>query len=1131
MYLIKKPLVAILFFILLSPSLRAQSKADTSEFPYYIQMMQDTSANYFDVQRAFNKYYAKHAPAKGDEGEKDNDEDESFSLYRRWEYNMRSKIRPDGTRIPAGQVMNEYLKYISDPPVSAFSTSVYSANPTGNWSSLGPSYLPVSRTGYAISGMGRVGAIAFDPSDTAKFYIGAPAGGLWVTTNSGKSWTPLTDGLPTLGVSAIAIDKNADSTIYIGTGDRDHYDAPGLGVMKSTNGGKTWTSINSTMGYVTVAKLLINPLNSNVILAATTGGIYRSANGGVSWALASPNSNFYKDMVFKPHHPNVVYAESYSKFYRSTDSGKSFTRISGMDSNYRAVIGVTPADTNYVYFILTGAFGFTGCYLSTDGGTSFSLQSNYPNIMDWSDNGSGVGGQAFYDLCISVDTADKTHLHVGGVNVFQSTNSGVDWSVVAHWTGGFDSTIPIIHADQHIMALNPLNNRLYEGNDGGIYCTANGGMSWECVSGNITITQIYKVAQSAVRPDLLMVGCQDNATSILDRGQWFNVIGGDGMNVAMDTQDTMYNYGSYVDGIIYQSKDAGKTYSEIGGYGVNGITDSGEWVTPYALCKKDNGTMFAGYNNLYISTTLKSFPGWVAISNNLGGTNSAFINAFDQSNSDTNVFYVCRSDNTLFRSSNILSGSPTWVNLTPFLPTGAYIQDVKVHPKYRNVVYIIQNQKVYVSLDSGVKWRNITSTLPSVGMYCLFFDSNANSGLYIGTDAGIYYRDSTMTDWVAYNANLPVAAEVTDMKIYYDTTNSSNNMLKVCTYGRGTWQSPVHSKAPVGFTSSDTVICAHSSISFTDTSKGSPTSWHWAISRPGARTFINGTSAASQNPVVRFDSGGYYTIKLTARNAAYSNFNTHYRYVHVIPEPGIVGGPQASVCIGDSLTLASYTASSYSWTSSPSGLISSISNPTVSPTITTTYYLKSSNSCGNVSDSQVVTVGSFPNAHWTANVSYEEVLLTADINNAKSYRWYFGNGDSSLADSPVYFYNAIGTYTITLIVTNTSGCTTEYDSTITISNISGISKNASDLFDLRIFPNPFNTTLSISYTLPQNQEVQLNLMNITGNEIAIIVNENQTFGQHIYALDAAKYNIPAGIYFLRMVAGNEAVVEKIVRIK
>ncbi len=1131
MYSIKKPLLAILFFILLSLSLRAQSKADTSEFPYYIQMMQDTSANYFDVQRAFNKYYAKHAPEKGDEGEKDNDEDESFSLYKRWEYIMRSKIKPDGTRIPAGQVMHEYLKYINNPAARAFSTGVYSANPSGNWSSLGPSYLPISRTGYAISGMGRVGAIAFDPFDTSKYYIGAPAGGLWVTTNSGTLWTPLTDGLPTLGVSAIAIDKNADSTIYIGTGDRDHYDAPGLGVMKSTDGGKTWININSTMGDVTVAKLLINPVNSNVILAATSGGIYRSANGGSNWTLTSPNANFYKDIVFKPHHPNVVYAESYSKFYRSTDSGKSFTRISTIDSNYRGVIGVTPADTDYVYFILTGAFGFTGCYLSADGGTSFSLQANYPNVMDWSDNGSGTGGQAFYDLCISVDTADKTHLYVGGINLFQSTNSGVDWSVAAHWTGSFDTTIPVIHADQHVMAINPLNNRLYEGNDGGVYYTANGSASWKCVSGNITITQIYKVAQSAVRPDLLMVGCQDNATSILDRGQWFNVIGGDGMDVAMDTQDTMYNYGSYVDGILYQSADAGNTYNVIGGYGINGIADSGEWVTPYALSKKDNGTMFAGYNNLYKCSSLKSSINWFAVSNNLAGTNSAFINAFDQSNSDTNVLYMCRSDNTLFMTSNALTGSPTWVNLTPFLPTGAYIQDVKVHPKFANMVYIIQNQNVYVSTDSGVKWRNITGTLPNVSMNCLFFDSNANSGIYVGTDAGIYYRDSTMTDWVAYNASLPVAAEVTDMKIYYDTTNSSNNMLKACTFGRGTWQTPLYSMAPVGFTSTDTAVCMHSSISFTDTSKGSPTSWHWAISRPGARAFINGTSGASQNPVVRFDSVGYYSIKLTATNAAYSNFNTYYRYIHVIADPGIIGGQQASVCMGDSLRLSSYPASSYSWTSNPSGLVSSMSNPTVSPTITTTYYLKSSNSCGNVSDSQVVSIGSFPNAHWTANVSYEEVSLTPDVTKAKSYRWYFGNGDSSLADSPVYFYKAIGTYIINLFVTNTGGCTSEYDSAITISSISGISKTASDVFNLSIFPNPFNSTLYLSYLLPQNQGVQLTITDITGKQIATLANENQTSGQHIYTLDATKYNIPAGIYFLRMVAGNDAVVEKIVRIK
>jgi len=1036
-------IIAISFFVLLSFSSKAQTKGDTSEYPYWIAMMQDPKVNFFDVQKAFNKYYAKHDfPKRHDKDEGDNEEDEGYNLYKRWEYSMRTKIKPDGTRIPAGQVMKEYNNRINHPPFATLSTTSYSPNPKGNWTAIGPLSVPINRTGYEIPGMGRINAIAFDPVNAAKFYIGAPSGGLWMTSDSGFTWKCLTDGLPTLGVSAVAIDPNAPGTIYIGTGDRDDGSAPGLGVMKSTDSGNTWASINSTMGDVTVSKMLISPVNSKVIITTTSGGIFRSADGGNSWVETSPDSYAYKDLAFKPHHPNVVYAESWSRFFRSSDSGKTFTQITnGISTDYRGAIGVTPADTNYVYFILTNEFSLDTCYLSTDGGSSFTAQCGpSTNVMDWSDNGSGTGGQAWYDLDVAVDTTDKTMVYVGGVNVFQSTSSGANWTVVAHWTPSSLASVGLIHADQHAMAINPLNNRLYAANDGGIYYTPDSGATWRCVSGNIAITQIYKIAQSAVRPDLTMIGCQDNATSILDSGIWYNVIGGDGTGVAMDIKDTMYNYGCYVYGDMYQSPDAGNTYYEIGGYGINGLNDTGDWVTPYALSKNNSYAMFAGYHNLWYTSSLKAPTiTWSQISNNPGGltySDYVYIEAFDQSSVDTNLLYMSRNDYTLFRSNNVLSSSPSWTNLSSSLPGYGFVVDVKTHPKYRNTVYIIQNWNVYISNDTGNTWVNMTGSLPSIPLNCLLLDSNANSGIYVGTSAGVYYRDSTMSDWILYSENFPVAVELSDMKIYYDTLNSANNIFKVSTYGRGTWQSPLYSRVPVGFAASDTVVCAHSTIYLADTTKGHPIAWRWTVTPATGRTYLKGTDSTSQKPVIRFDSAGYYSIKLISTTAGYSNIRyfSNFIYVRGIPSAP-VGALRSSICAGDSTLLVSGGASTFSWTSNPVGFSSSDSDVYVSPTITTTYFLTRTNVCGSKSDSIVINVNPLPSpvAGNDAMICYgNSTTIGTKAVQGNNYSWVSSpSGYTDTLADPVVKPTQTTTYYLTQTITAT-GCRKSDTVTITV---------------------------------------------------------------------------------------------------
>jgi PKD repeat protein len=1033
----------------------AQStKPDTADFPYWINMMQDESVNFYDVQKAFYKFYDKHHDADAEEKEAAEGEEEGygFELYKRWEYLMVRRINPDGSRRPADEAYKEFIKYSANALKKTGikgGVTVPGSNPTGNWNSLGPTPLP-QNTITQVNGVGRVNAIAFHPSNKGIIYIGAPCGGLWVTTDTGKTWTAKTDGLATLGVSAIAIDPTTPATIYIGTGDRDHYDAPGIGVMKSTNSGGTWSTSNSGMGNVIVSKLLINPSNSSILIAATSSGIFRSTNSGGSWTKTSSNSLFYKDLVFKPHNPNVMYAEENGNFYRSTNNGASWTKItSGLSSAYRGVIGVTPADTNRVYFVTTGTYTFSACYISTDGGSSFRTKATSPNIMDYADNGSGSGGQAFYDLCISVDTVKKGTLYVGGINIFKSTDSGINWACVAHWYG---SSLPVVHADQHVFVINPWNNRLYVGHDGGIGYTANGGTSWNDISDGLGIGQIYKIGQSTARNDLMLAGFQDNGTAQLNNGNWYTVIGGDGMECTIDNKDTMYQYGEIYYGDMYRSTDGGQSFSDhIAGNGTGSISESGDWVTPYTMSKFNNRMMFAGYHNIWRCSDIKaSAPSWTQISSSLASTNAYLVEAVEQSSLDSNIFYFSRSDNRLFLSTNITSSTPTWTDLTSNLPnSSSVVVEIKTHPKYPNVVYIIQSQNVYVSLNKGGSWTKITGTLPSIAKNTLAIDKNSYSGLYIGTDAGVYFRDSTMSDWTSFYNGLPAAARIMELEIYYDAVKSANNKLKAGSFGRGAWQSdlysPVTPVAAFGINNKSQCLTGNS-FSFTDSTTitaGSISSWSW--------DFGDGsTPSAAQNPKHSYTKAGTYTVKLIATSTLGTSDNIS-KTVTVYPQanPAFTINNFGQCLTGNSFTftdkstMTGGTISSWAWdfgdlktsaTQSPSHTYTSAGTFKVILTTTT------SNGCTD-SASKLVSVYPIPTASYSVNSSTQCQSGNSFVFTDKStvtgstiatWAWDFGDLKTSASQSPTHVYAAAGTYTVKLTVTTANGCTANTSTTVTV---------------------------------------------------------------------------------------------------
>ncbi len=865
MYIYRKLLLASGLLLLSLPlfigSLSAQS-------PRWVDLMQDPEAQFDETMAAFDAYWKGRPITKGS----------GWKPFQRWAWYMQSRLTEDGRQSGPQQTLAEFSHYLeAHPPETRKRNSS-----TGNWQELGPINLPTNGTGQP-NGLGRISAIAFHPTDPNTVFVGTPAGGIWKSTDYGLNWTPLNNTLARLGVSSIVVHPSTPNTIFIGTGDRDGGDSPGYGVFRSTDGGASWSAWNTGMGNRTVYEILMDPGNSDIMIASTNGQIFRTVNGGANWTSVFSGHNC-KDIAFKPGDSNYVYATG-SNVYRSINNGVAWTQISAGTPVGASRIGlaVSAANSAYVYLFAGDGGGLDGVYRSTDSGTNFTLRSNTPNLFGYDVTG-GTGSQAWYDLTVIADPNDANHLYTGAINVWESTDGGANWTIRTHWVGS--GGVPGVHADDHVLEYSPHDGNLFLGNDGGIFYSADAGVSWNDISNGLGIAQVYKIGQSQTVKDLIINGYQDNGTAFYRNGSWFTEIGGDGMECIIDPKDESVMYGALYYGDIRRSTNAGASFSTIAENGVNGITESGAWVTPYLLHPHNTDTMYIGYRNIWRAfnarTAATNAVSWVQISS-FSGTSTVRDIAVSRSNPE--VMYVSRAGtDNFFKSTNANGASPTFVSLNANLPAGGTPDDIEIHPLNPDTVWIALGNEIYQSNDGGTSWTNFSGTLPNISVNTIVYDRESTNGaMYVGQDVGVYYRDRSMADWELFATGLP-NTEVLELEIYYDAECRGNDMLRAATYGRGLWESDLKDPGSVApfacFAASLLDPCTDQWVAFEDQSAYNPTAWTWTIS-PGTFSFENSTNASSQNPVISFTNTGTYTITLTATNAFGADAVVKTNYINI----------------------------------------------------------------------------------------------------------------------------------------------------------------------------------------------------------------------------------------------------------
>lgn len=695
------------------------------------------------ITKEADAYFAQKHPGKSakdlSQGEH---RDGEYVKYQRWKhywsYNQST----------TGKVSNNTEYYIRK------SRRISTQRDTGPFSDVPWSNISnKSDLGMQI-GLGRTTSIAFHPTNPNVFYVGAAIGGIWKTTNGGQSYIPLGDELPSLSVSSIVVDQFNPNNIYIAISDHVWYGPPALGIYKSTDSGNSWEptalSLNLTENK-RIYKILAHPTLPKTMLIATEKGLYKTVDGFQHVTMIN-NINTY-DLAFKTDDPSVVFQISSSgEFLKSDDTGNTFSSITNHAGTGNVVrIATTPQNPNLLYISKGDRL-----YRSLDAGSTFSFVSTL-------DNSNPI---------LVVDPQNSDVLVHGNFEVFRSNDGGNSFIQVMDWLGA--GGLPLIHVDQRNAFINPLAPRLiYICNDGGVYTFNLDDNTFENLSNGLEITQYYDISVSQSSREIISGGSQDNGSMYRKSdGTWAYFAGtGDGMHTEIDPSNSSIRYWSYQNGALRRWQNGSNSTISPPGEDFEGA-----WETPYTLDPNNPRRIIAGYKKIYVSNN-RGFT-WAAIGDELEPGRTLGQVAVAPSNSS--IIYATR-EKDLFVKRNF---NNTWEKKAT--PAPFKISDLEVDPVDYNTLYISVSgysagNKVFKSTDAGSTWTNISGDLPNVPAMSLKAFHSVNGGLFVGTDAGVFYQDEIFTEWETYGS-LP-NTRIKDIEIQYAAA-----LVRVGTHGRGIYE-------------------------------------------------------------------------------------------------------------------------------------------------------------------------------------------------------------------------------------------------------------------------------------------------------------------------------------------------------
>ncbi|UTI65656.1 choice-of-anchor D domain-containing protein [Paraconexibacter antarcticus] len=496
------------------------------------------------------------------------------------------------------------------------------------WTQIGPAPLVVDKEqNYQGAGpdAGQAVSIAIDPRNATDktVYAGFNDGGVWKTTDGGDNWAPLTDQMPSLSTGAVALDPADPSTVYVGTGNiYNNGFFKGVGVYRSSDGGATWalTGDSAKLNGIGINQIVMPA--ANTLLVATNQGLWRSSNQGDTFTQVSvggTTGQFITDIDLDTQNPSTVYASVSGKgIFASTDGGATFPASGNLWSNpgapatgtYRFVSfaqsTTDSGNTMYADAQSTGGTSrFGGMWKSTDGG------ANWSSITSQADAGGQLDKcQCGYDQTIGVDPVDENKVYIGFQELWYSSDGGA-----SNFTNISDSKA---HWDHHALVFSPPSHRtsgdtttrVWLGTDGGVHYTDDAGGSYTQRNGKIA-TNLFRAMDigrgSAANNGYSYGGAQDTGTMARRPGdtdtQWHEAVDADGGPVAVDWQQPKNAFGISNSQFI-RTSDGGDNWTRPGSSDLSCTPTTGA----AAVDPNDGQKVFVPVNNGTLKTDASGNP-------------------------------------------------------------------------------------------------------------------------------------------------------------------------------------------------------------------------------------------------------------------------------------------------------------------------------------------------------------------------------------------------------------------------------------------------------------------------------------------------------------------------------------------